>query len=235
MNCRDVEGLLGAYVDRELDLVRSLEVEKHLDECAACATAVQRHRALRSAVVEGATYYAAPESLRRKVRAISAPKLQSPRAWWAAGLAAAAVAACVVAVVVTRPHEGSVEQQVVAAHVRSLQANHLVDVPSSDRHTVKPWFAGKLDFAPQVNVPAGFELVGGRLDYLDGRPVAALIYRRQQHTINVFTWPGAAGDRGPRFESENGFQMVHWARGGMHWWAISDLGREELAEIVGQA
>ena len=121
----------------------------------------------------------------------------------------------------------------MSAHVRSLQAGHLLDVPSSNPHTVKLWFTGKLDFAPDVTPPAGFELVGGRLDYLDGRGVAALIYHYRQHTINLFTWPTGEADEAPAPETMQGFHILHWVRGGMNWWAVSDLAGEELKRMAG--
>ena len=110
-------------------------------------------------------------------------------------------------------------------------ANHLLDVPSTDRHTVKPWFAGKLDYAPEVAPPPGFELLGGRLDYIEGRPVAALVYRRRQHTINVFTWPASVSDQPARTMTSQGY-LVHWVHDGMEWWAVSDLAGEELKELT---
>ncbi|HTP31196.1 MAG TPA: hypothetical protein VMJ75_03420 [Candidatus Acidoferrales bacterium] len=108
-----------------------------------------------------------------------------------------------------------------------------MDVVSSDRHTVKPWFAGKLDFAPEVRdlATAGFTLAGGRLDYLHGRTVAALVYRRRQHTINLFVWPAHDSDRPPRAETHEGFHVESWIHGGMNWWAVSDLAADELAEL----
>jgi anti-sigma factor RsiW len=214
MNCSDLQ----LYFDDELDASHAAEFERHLDECAACTAALERLRALRSAIRLQAPYY-------------SKPHRRSTAGVWVA----IAAAACIIgAVVVSRPGGGSsLEREVIAAHLRSLQASHLVDVPSSDRHTVKPWFTGKLDFAPEVVQPEGFELVGGRLDYLDGRPVAGLIYKRRQHVINVFTWPAEGGEESPRADTQQGFHVVHWTRHGMQWWAISDTAEEDLKELAG--
>jgi anti-sigma factor RsiW len=119
--------------------------------------------------------------------------------------------------------------ELVASHVRSLQANHLLDVVSSDRHTVKPWFQGKLDFAPPV--PDLPELAGGRLDYVNGRQVAALVYQRRRHPINVFVWPSHSAG-GMSTESVNGYQLAHWYASGMEWWAVSDMNASELTEFA---
>ena len=232
MNCRETMELLGAYHDGELELARSLEVESHVHDCPACTEELQRLEAV-SAVVKQAPYYAAPESLRARLAAPPAPPRQARWPW-----VLVAAAACVVAFVAigTTSHsnwqDADLAKEVVSAHVRSLQAGHLLDVPSSDRHTVKPWFTGKLDFAPEVTPPLGFELLGGRLDYLDGRNVAALIYRYRQHTINLFTWPARQPDQAPVVESLQGFHMVHWVRGSTNWWAISDLGEGELKQLA---
>jgi anti-sigma factor RsiW len=214
MTCND----LHPYFDDELDVAHAAEFELHLSQCAECAAALQRMRAVRRAVRQHAPYYRKPVTRRR-----------TP-VW----IGVAAAAACVVAALVLRPSSGSpLADEVVSAHLRSLQANHLIDVASSDRHTVKPWFTGKLDFAPDVVQPAHFELLGGRLDYLEGRPVAALVYQRRKHTINVFTWPGGS-EHGPSAESRQGFHILHWNRAGMHWWAVSDTSAEDLKELAGE-
>jgi anti-sigma factor RsiW len=213
MTCGDLQ----PYFDGELDAVHSAEFELHLRQCPACPAELQRLRAVRSLVLQHAPYFVRP------------PKRGLAPAW----VALAAAACIVAAVVVSKPTtDSALENEVTGAHLRSLQASHLVDVPSSDHHTVKPWFTGKLDFAPEVVQAAGFELVGGRLDYLDSRPVAALVYRRRQHTINVFTWPAAGGDQLPKADTRQGFHLLHWTRAGMRWWAVSDASAEDLKELA---
>ena len=193
------------------------------------------------------TRYKAPPGLERRIRHILAQESRGPgllermRASWTRWVPVGASFACgvlVAAGVVTYRESGDeeqVEQQVVASHVRSLMASHLTDVASTDQHTVKPWFTGKLDYAPPVVDLAqeGFPLVGGRLDYLQERPVAALVYRRRGHTINVFVLPAQEG-KSPSSSLllRHGYQVAEWKRGGMRFWAVSDISREEMATFT---
>jgi anti-sigma factor RsiW len=233
VNCAECEELLGVYLDGELDPLRSADMDTHLLACQGCGAAMERHGALKQLFVQ-APYYRASDELRQRV--MPRPLIQSaPRPWprWLPVAASIAALGLVLWRVGPAASPG-VEGELVAAHVRSLQANHLMDVISTDRHTVKPWFAGKLDFAPVVEdfSQQGFPLEGGRLDYLNGRPVAALVYKRRQHTINVFTWPGRTGDSAPRLDSLQGYNVAHWTHDGMEWWAVSDLGGDELKLFV---
>jgi anti-sigma factor RsiW len=237
--------LVEAYLDGELDLVRSLEVERHLAECEVCAAALRGHRALRSALGDASLYYEAPKGLEGRVRtelrkASKASKRGAVASWrWGAVAASLPVIAALAWALVAIPRGPSndelVNQEVVSAHVRSLMAQHLTDVPSSDRHTVKPWFGGKLDFSPEVKDLAGdgYPLVGGRLDYIGGRGVAALVYQRGQHPINVFVWPEPEVRGGGNGESSiRGYNVIRWRHAGMRYWAVSDLNLPELQDLA---
>src|SRR5437879_3165325 len=246
MICRDVQELIHGYVDGELDLVRNLEMERHLHECAACAGLEGRLRALGSAM-SGSLYFHPPAGMEGRVRAgLRAAAQPAGRAplfgirWQWIGVAAAVVV--IVAgtwqVSLTNRRSGDAEilaREATASHVRSLMASHLMDVPSSDRHTVKPWFNGKLDFSPAVNdfADRGFALVGGRLDYLDNRSVAALVYQRRKHVINLFAWPTPREpDSGVQQSSRQGYNLLHWSKGQMAYWAVSDLNAGELESFA---
>lgn len=236
MNCHEAGELLDAFHDRELDVVASREVESHLHGCPACAAALDRKNALRTVIAERAPYYAAPATLRRKLAFEAAPsRTKSWYQMWPVLAAACVILALAIWRMAPGPPSGAIAREVASAHVRSLLADHLMDVPSSDRHTVKPWFTGKLDFAPEVQdlAASGFALVGGRLDYIDGRTVAALVYHHGRHTVNVFTWPATGADVSPRRESVQGFNVLHWVRRGMNWWAVSDTSPDELAQLPG--
>jgi anti-sigma factor RsiW len=235
--------VLHGYADGELDLVRSLDVERHLEGCAACSASLQLVRELRQSLGDGSLYHRAPAGLWRRVRTALpfAPRPRSVVAGRAAGLLAVAASLALVAFLTwtllrhgaSRPAEDLLAQEVVSSHVRSLLVGQdpRVDVASSDRHEVKPWFNGRVPFAPIVpDLEAeGYPLVGGRLDYLDNRKVVALVYKHRKHPINLFTWPAeGAIDEPPRVQTRLGFQLVHWTKDGMTYWAVSDLNAGEM-------
>lgn len=248
MSCQETRELFDAYVDGELDLVQSLDVERHLESCAECHARVAQVEAVRSAVQTDSHYFLAPAGLEKRIRAqlllpgdgqpqkVPPKKLLGWRlAAFAASIGALAVFTAILVATLWRPSEAdTLAKQVVSSHIRSLMANHLADVPSSDQHTVKPWFNGKLDFSPPVKdlKAEGFPLIGGRLDYLDARPVAALLYRRNRHTINLFIWPTPQSDAGSRTFTANGYNVIHWTESGMTYWAVSDLNSRELNEFA---
>jgi len=252
MDCRTAESLLHAYFDDELDLSASIEIERHLESCPACAARLARERSLRARISASSLRFAGPSDLPGKIAATlgvrsvdlnphytsARPARRSvPRqALWVASCAGALFALVSVALISRPPSaESLLAQQIRDGHVRSLMAEHLADVASSDRHRVKPWFAGKLDFSPWVEdlSQEGFSLVGGRLDYLDNRQAAALVFKRREHVINLFLWPSDNDRSEPlRPLRENGYQIVHWRDSGMTCWAVSDINAEELREFA---
>ena len=244
MDCREARDWLDGYVDGELELARTMEIDQHLETCTACSQSRDRRRLLRDSIRASALGWQCPDRVRANIESLIYREVKGPRdrpsipRWWIA--IAASLLLAVVSWFAWRPISGGllddqIAQQVVASHVRSLMADHLTDVASSDRHTVKPWFAGKLDFAPTIVDLStdGFPLVGGRLDYLDRQPVAALVYQRRNHVINLFMWPSkrAADDR-LQFASYQGFQVVHWIHSGATYWTISDLNASELRQFA---
>jgi len=245
MRCDEMQELISPYLDGELDLMTSLEVERHLRDCRVCSPEHENHRALRAALRGDDLYFKPPAGLARRVQSAvrkeSKSETGSPRFSWRWLSVAGATAVLLIAgaltirSVSTRSASDALAQEVIAGHIRSLMASHLTDVPSGDQHTVKPWFNGKLDFSPPVKDLAGqgFPLVGGRLDYLDNQPVAALVYQRRQHFINVFVRPlteGRGDDHGEW--TRQGYNLTHWGQDGMSYWAVSDLNGAELQEFV---
>jgi anti-sigma factor RsiW len=235
-----------AYVDSELDVVRSLEVETHLRGCLACAREEASLRALHKALGNSALYHEAPAQLERRVRAAlrDARRTESGRSFalrrysWVGAAAAAVLFVAIFVKGVLPPGLSAGEltaREVVDDHLRSMTENHLTDVLSSNQHTVKPWFDGRLNFTPPVRdlSPEGFPLVGGRLDYLDDHPVAAVVYRRRQHIINLFISPAEhAADTPPASQARRGYNIVHWTKSGMTYWVVSSLSAAELGEFA---
>ena len=238
----NIRELLHAYVDGELDLANTRETERHLQSCADCRGTERAIRELRSALTSDATAYRAPAHLRKNVRAAlrreakSSRQTLSPWLMFATGAAFAAVILGFALFQTTRAtRTNAIVDQVVANHVRSLLAAQLVDVVSSNQHTVKPWFDGKIDFAPEVRDLSanGFPLVGGRLDYLDGKTVAALVYQRNKHPINLFITPEPTGrNTSPIVITRRGYNIFSWTNNGMKYWAVSDLNADELREFA---
>jgi anti-sigma factor RsiW len=245
VNCHETQRWLAGYLDGELDLVSAVAIEEHLKTCARCAQAYANQQALQVAIRGSGLYAPAPIALQQRIQmsvrqasnGAPAPRLLRWR-WYSVAAALACVALLMWGLGRTWVVPAADDRLAVAvldSHVRSLMTDHLTDVLSSDRHTVKPWFAGKLDFSPLVEDLAsqGFPLVGGRLDYLDGRPVAALVYQRQRHIINLFTWPAPqATDAAAQAEVRQGYNQIHWTQAGMTYWAMSDLNVDELQAFV---
>jgi len=242
MDCTLDHYLLEGYLDGELGFERTLEVEAHLASCRRCTAEVQSGRDIRGAIQRSDLYDRAPASLEEKLRKLTPQKKNVEnefsrfRPWaWAGGGAAFASAALLLIFFVSRPAIPTAEQELVASHVRSLISSHLMDVISTDQHTVKPWFDGKLDFAPPVRDLAaqGYPLAGGRLDYLEGRTVAVLIYRRALHPINLYAWPAAdQGVAATRMKTVQGYNVLSWKKGGFEFRAVSDLNGDELGAFA---
>jgi anti-sigma factor RsiW len=250
MNCAEYELLLHALIDGELDAVHARDVEVHVATCAGCAEKLKTLRAMREAMAGADLKFAAPATLRDRIEAaLPAPSAQiiAPRQFfqpsWRSffgGLVmgsalSAAIAATLVVGVFRSDQNQQVADQVVSAHIRSLQAGHLMDVETSDQHTVKPWFDGRVDVAPPVIdlTAQGFTLLGGRLDYVAGEPVASIVYQRRKHLINLFVAQhlGAKHARAVA-ESIQGYNVRHWSQDGLDFWAVSDLAGDELDEFV---
>ena len=242
------EAQLDTYLDGELAAADARELEAHLAQCPQCTRFRDGRLALRAAIAARVPAFPAPAALRERVRGAiraaaparvpSPSRLAVPRLWRPLALAAslAVVALGSWRLALQRAAGETLADDVLGSHIRSLMPGHLTDVLSSDQHTVKPWFNGKLDFSPPVYDFAGrgYPLLGGRLDYVDGRTVAALAYGRRQHVINVFLWPAARGPAaGPSTRSRQGYHLLHWATADYTYWVVSDLGLPELGDFAG--
>jgi anti-sigma factor RsiW len=244
MNCEESEVLLHALIDGELDAGHAHEVETHIAGCTHCAAALHDYREMSKLVASADVRYTAPPELRRRIEAalpqpqaqmVQMPSRRSVLRGFAMGSAVSAIAASgLVAIVLRNDDMERIQSEVVSAHLRSLQAGHLTDVISTDQHTVKPWFNGKLDVSPPVIdlTTQGFTLIGGRLDYVDARPIGAVVYRRRQHVINLFVAQTAStAQRSAKIDTIQGFNIRHWSDRGLNYWAVSDLAKDELAEF----
>jgi len=239
--CPDKSLLVQGLADGELDAVNAAACEAHLKTCEACNSEYLRLLALRDELNTPGVAHRAPERLRANIEAMLEAETGPARAQrraartagyaTAGGLGALLAASLTVMVVLPQMAESAMERQLVASHVRSLLANHLTDVATSDQHVVRPWFNGRVDIAPPVPQLAdqGFPLVGGRLDYIDGRVTPAIVYKRRLHTVNLFVWP-AEGRllNGGRTMRRDGYSLVEWSSGGLRFAAVSDIDPADL-------
>jgi anti-sigma factor RsiW len=253
VRCDLTQRFVPGYLDDELDLVRTIDMETHLKGCPACAQELEDQQGVRAVLRRSSLAYVAPAVLRDRIqsslRASAKTDMEGRKSriqWrslhvfrWAGAVAVLVLFSLSGWQLTARLREPSADQRIAAevsaSHVRSLEATHLMDVVSTDQHTVKPWFDAKLDFSPPVEDLAsnGFPLVGGRLDYLEGREVAALIYQRRNHFINVFVWPDANKTSSAQsVKSRQGSSIMRWSRNGFQCWAVSEIDGSELAEFV---
>ena len=254
MDHKQVQSLAGAWLDGELPPETRAEVDTHLAGCAECHAAIEAERDFIARLKSTASYHPAPAGLAARLSdalraeaAMSAggtvvamkPKPRRENYWRPTALAASFVLAVLLSggagYFGSLPASGDViTQEIVDSHVRSLLANHLTDVTSTDQHTVKPWFNGHLDTAPPVHdfAAEGFPLIGGRLDYIDHRPVAAMVYRHGLHPINLFVWADPSQTAGePGVTERQGYNIRHWVQGDLTYWLISDVEADQLAAL----
>jgi anti-sigma factor RsiW len=238
-SCEEMRLLIQADLDGELDAAATAALAAHVADCPGCA-ALQRELTGLTARLRGELRpYSAPEGLRRAVAARLGPAAPPPPSGFRRRLlpfatfgAGAAIAACLALLLLPRGADPDVE--LVADHIRALQPGHLTDVLSSDQHTVKPWFDGRIDYAPPVRdfATQGYPLIGGRLDYIHDRPVAALVYRRDKHLIDLYVWPDNGAASAPALEARNGYNIVRWTEGGMAFRAVSDVEAAQLRDFA---
>jgi anti-sigma factor RsiW len=246
MNCPMTENTVHGYFDGELDAVRSFEFQRHLETCGECQAQLKEIESLHEQLQESDLFEQASPELVGRIRKQIASETCGSRtklsdrqrpvliSTFAAVVAAAASFAIVFFVLQSHSHSTRITAELIDAHVRSLQPGHLTDVFSTDQHTVKPWFDGKLDFIPPVSdfSPQGFLLVGGRLDIIDGHDVAVLVYARRKHFINFFAWPyrereSSFSDSG----SQQGYNWLIWRSGGMEFCLVSDASDADLRQL----
>jgi anti-sigma factor RsiW len=246
MTCDEADILLHAFVDDELDAGHARQTEAHAAGCRHCAAQLDDYRAMRAVMSAPGMRFRAPERLRGRIEAavpgtiLPAPRAGAPgrrgllKGFAMGSVVSTALAACLLLFVVHAQEDQRIAGDVVSAHLRSLQGDHLIDVQSTNQHTVKPWFNGRLDVAPPVIdlTAQGFTLIGGRLDYIDGRPVAAIVYKRRAHVINLFVSQTVGSASGATIEKLQGFTVWSWAWSGLNFRAVSDINAEELREFA---
>lgn len=247
MNCRECHDFIDAYIDNELDVAELILVEQHLRDCAQCKQLLETRKVVGALLDNPQLRFEVPDYLFDKIQSAlpASPSSAKDRpgrkpvvAWFSVPLALAAAFAVVLGLVflylgtrLDRSRGNSLAEEVISSHVRSLLATHLLDVPSTDQHTVKPWFDGKLKFSPPVEdfTDHGFRLIGGRLDYLNGRDVAAVVYQRNKHVINLFIWASeSVHTAAAQGFAKDGYNVLHWARDGFEFWAVSDVNERDL-------
>ncbi|HEY4861601.1 MAG TPA: anti-sigma factor [Xanthobacteraceae bacterium] len=241
MSCAENKVLLHALLDNELDAGHARELETHLAICPGCAAELRVYRIMQEAISAADLRFTAPASLRRRIEAAlpTTPQRTTNRRAVLKGFVmgtalSTAMAASLVIGIIRTDNDQRVLGDVVAAHVRSLQGEHLTDVQTSDQHTVKPWFNGKLDLAPPVLdlTAQGFTLIGGRLDYIDEKTAASIVYRRRKHVINLFVTQASDAEYQPaKLNTVQGYNVLHWRAHGLEFFAISDINEEELKEF----
>ena len=247
MGCELTQTVLHGYMDGELDAARAADFERHLISCADCVAVLEANESVRSSIQRAGLYERAPRALRQKIQAqiggatqASVIPIPKPAMWRWLAIAATVLLALFLGwrlpSLLPGNSENALAAAIVDAHLRSLQPGHLEDVVSTDQHTVKPWFDGKLDFAPPVRDFAneGFPLRGGRLDVVRGRTVAVLVYARRKHLVNVFVWPTTPtteADSEPVSGTQLGYHWIDWRKSGMEMCAVSDVSRDDLADL----
>jgi len=247
MNCQECQDFIDPYIDNELDVAAAILVKQHLRDCTQCQPLLESRKALRAALNNPQLQFEVPDTLRQKILSAlpAAPSSAGQRfsgrlviPWFTVPLALAAALAIVLGLALLnqrgmseRSGGNALVEEVISSHIRSLLAAHLLDVPSTDQHTVKPWFNGKLKFSPPVQdfAAQGFRLIGGRLDYINGREAAALVYQRNKHIINLFILPSESGHtEAVQSFAKDGYNVLHWARDGFEFWAVSDVNAGDL-------
>ena len=246
MSCEQSQIQLHAYFDGELDAPSAAAFEGHLKSCSECQSVLAAEEALRTSIAQANLYERAPAGLRRSLAMqLPAPPVApsvfvqpASSAWRWLALAASVLFLASLGWQLRQyfpgaPHQPPIIAAALDAHLRSLQQGHLADVESTDQHTVKPWFDGKLDFAPSVRDFAadGFPLLGGRLDILNGKTVAALVYGRRKHIINVFVWPTPPSEAAPGYGESHGYNWAAWQSGGFGFCAVSDVSPADLQQL----